>query len=111
MKKIALLGATGSIGQQTLEIIEQNPDLFAVEVLTANNNADLLIEQARKFMPNVVIISNEAKYEQVCNALAQLPIKVYAGCDAIAQVVERARLIPSSLPWLVFQVCCPPCVR
>ena len=92
MKKIALLGATGSIGQQTLEIIEQNPDLFAVEVLTANNNADLLIEQARKFMPNVVIISNEAKYEQVCNALAQLPIKVYAGCDAIAQVVEMGSI-------------------
>ena len=92
MKKIALLGATGSIGQQTLEIIEHNPDLFAVEVLTANNNAELLIEQARKFLPNVVIISNEAKYEQVRDALAQLPIKVYAGCDAIAQVVEMGSI-------------------
>lgn len=92
MKKIALLGATGSIGQQTLEIIEQNPELFAVEVLTANNNADLLIEQARKFLPNVVIISNENKYELVREALAQLPIKVYAGCDAIAQVVEMGSI-------------------
>ena len=88
MKKIALLGSTGSIGQQTLEIIENNPELFSVEVLTANNNVDLLVEQALKFMPNVVIISNEAKYTQVKEALSQHPIKVYAGCDAIAQVVE-----------------------
>jgi len=92
MKKIALLGSTGSIGQQTLEIIEQNPDLFAVEVLTANNNVDLLVEQARKFLPNVVIISNENRYESVREALAQLPIKVYAGCDAISQVVEMGTI-------------------
>jgi len=88
MKKIALLGSTGSIGRQTLEIIENNPELFSVEVLTANNNVDLLVEQALKFMPNVVIISNEAKYTQVKEALSKYPIKVYAGCDAIAQVVE-----------------------
>jgi len=88
MKKIALLGSTGSIGRQTLEIIENNPELFSVEVLTANNNVDLLVEQALKFMPNVVIISNEGKYTQVKEALSKYPIKVYAGCDAIAQVVE-----------------------
>lgn len=88
MKKIALLGSTGSIGQQTLDIIACNPDLFSVEVLTANNNANLLIEQAMKFMPNVVIISNEEKYPEIKEALSELPIKVYAGCDAIAQVVE-----------------------
>jgi 1-deoxy-D-xylulose-5-phosphate reductoisomerase len=88
MKKIALLGSTGSIGQQTLEVIENNPDLFSIEVLTANNNVDLLIAQALKFKPNVVIISNEQKYEQVKEALANHPVKVYAGCDAIAQVVE-----------------------
>ena len=92
MKKIALLGSTGSIGQQTLEIVEQNPDLFSVEVLTANNNVDLLIEQAVKYKPNVVIISNEEKYHLVKDALADLPIKVYAGCDAIAQVVEMGSI-------------------
>lgn len=88
MKKIALLGSTGSIGQQTLDIIASNPNLFSVEVLTANNNANLLIEQAMKFMPNVVIISNEEKYPEIKEALSEFPIKVYAGCDAIAQVVE-----------------------
>src|SRR5665647_346206 len=92
MKKIALLGSTGSIGQQTLEVIENNPDLFSVEVLTANNNVDLLIQQTLKFMPNVVIISNEEKYMQVKEALAHLPVKVYAGCDAIAQVVEMGSI-------------------
>ena len=88
MKNIALLGSTGSIGQQTLEIIDKNPDLFSIEVLTANNNVGLLIEQALKFKPNVVVISNEEKYARVKEALAPLPIKVYTGSDAIAQVVE-----------------------
>ena len=92
MKKIALLGSTGSIGQQTLDIIACNPDLFSVEVLTANNNANLLIEQAMKFMPNVVIISNEEKYPEIKEALSEFPIKVYAGCDAIAQVVEMGSI-------------------
>lgn len=92
MKKIALLGSTGSIGQQTLDIIASNPDLFSVEVLTANNNANLLIEQAMKFMPNVVIISNEEKYPEIKEALSEFPIKVYAGCDAIAQVVEMGSI-------------------
>jgi 1-deoxy-D-xylulose-5-phosphate reductoisomerase len=92
MKKIALLGSTGSIGQQTLEVVENNPDLFSIEVLTANNNVDLLIKQTQKFMPNVVIISNEEKYAQVKEALAHLPVKVYAGCDAIAQVVEMGSI-------------------
>ena len=92
MKKIALLGSTGSIGQQTLDVIEKNPDLFSVEVLTANNNVDLLVEQAIKFKPNVVIISNEEKYNLVKDALAHLPIKVYAGCDAVTQVVEMGTI-------------------
>lgn len=92
MKKIALLGSTGSIGQQTLDIIASNPDLFSVEVLTANNNVNLLIEQAMKLMPNVVIISNEEKYPEIKEALSELPIKVYAGCDAIAQVVEMGSI-------------------
>ena len=92
MKRIALLGSTGSIGRQTLEIIEQNPGLFSVEVLTANNNAELLIEQAVEFSPNVVIISNEEKYPAVRDALSKYPIKVYSGCDAIAQVVEMGSI-------------------
>ncbi|MEI7830481.1 MAG: 1-deoxy-D-xylulose-5-phosphate reductoisomerase [Prolixibacteraceae bacterium] len=88
MKNIAILGSTGSIGQQTLDVIANNPDLFSVEVLTANNNADLLVEQAIKFKPNVVIISNEEKYAKVKEALSSYPIKIYSGRDAIAQVVE-----------------------
>jgi 1-deoxy-D-xylulose-5-phosphate reductoisomerase len=92
MKKIALLGSTGSIGQQTLDVIENNPDLFSVEVLTANNNVGLLIEQALKFRPNVVVISNENKYNLVKEALEGEPIKVYAGYDAITQVVEMGSI-------------------
>ena len=92
MKKIALLGSTGSIGRQTLDIIENNPDLFSVEVLTANNNVGLLIQQTQKFLPDVVIINNEEKYAQVKDALAHLPVKVYAGSDAIAQVVEMGSI-------------------
>ena len=88
MKKIALLGSTGSIGQQTLEIVENNPEFFSIEVLTANNNVDLLIKQALKFNPNIVIIGNEEKYHLVKEALANYPVQVYAGCDAVAQVVE-----------------------
>jgi 1-deoxy-D-xylulose-5-phosphate reductoisomerase len=88
MKNIALLGSTGSIGQQTLDVIANNPTLFSVEVLTANNNADLLIEQALTFKPNVVVISNEDKYTRVKEALSPYPIKIYSGYDAIAQVVE-----------------------
>lgn len=87
-KKLAILGSTGSIGTQTLDVVAEHPDQFEVYVLTACNNASLLIEQARKFMPDSVVIANEKKYEEVKNALIDLPIKVYAGNDAIAQVVE-----------------------
>lgn len=88
MKNIAILGSTGSIGRQALEIIGNNPDKFAVEVLTANNNVGLLIEQAKKFHPNVVVIANKEKYNIVNNALSRENVKVYAGLEAIAQVVE-----------------------
>lgn len=91
-RHIAILGSTGSIGTQALEVIEANPTLFQVEVLTAGNNADLLIEQAIKFKPNAVVIGNEALYEKVKNALWNEDIKVYAGEDAIAQVVEMEEL-------------------
>lgn len=88
MKKIAILGSTGSIGTQALEVIEEHADKFQVEVLTANGNADLLIEQAIKFQPNVVVIADEAKYKKVEEALWEHDIKTYAGNDALAQVVE-----------------------
>lgn len=87
-KGIAILGSTGSIGTQALEVIEANPELFEVEVLTANNSAELLVEQAIKFQPNAVVIGNEAKYQMVADALGHYPIKVYAGSRAIEQVVE-----------------------
>lgn len=87
-KRVAILGSTGSIGTQTLEVIRQHPENFSVEVLTAQNNVDLLIQQALEFVPNAVVIGNEANYSKVKEALASAPIKVFAGQKAIAQVVE-----------------------
>lgn len=87
MKRIAILGSTGSIGTQTLQVIEAHPDLFCAEVLTAQENVELLIAQALKFRPNMVVIGNEAKYPLLVDALKQEDIKVYAGKDALAQVV------------------------
>lgn len=87
-KRVAILGCTGSIGTQTLEVIAQFPDLFTVEVLTAQNNADLLIDQALTWCPNAVVIGNEDLYPKVKEALASRPIKVFAGQKAIAQIVE-----------------------
>ena len=88
-KKIAILGSTGSIGTQALQVIEEHSDLYEAYVLTANNQVDLLIEQARKFQPEVVVIANEEKYTTLKDALADLPIKVYAGADALCQVVHE----------------------
>jgi len=85
-KRIAILGSTGSIGTQALEVISHHPELFEVEVLTALNNVDLLIEQSIRHKPNVVVIGNEDLYERVRLALESLSIKVYCGADAIAQV-------------------------
>jgi 1-deoxy-D-xylulose-5-phosphate reductoisomerase len=87
-KNIAILGSTGSIGTQALEVISAHPDAFEVEVLTAQNNAALLIEQARKFKPNVVVIANDDHYLQVKEALANEDVKVYAGEKALADVVQ-----------------------
>ena len=86
-KKIAILGSTGSIGTQTLEVIAAHPEHFEAETLTANNNTDLLIQQAIRFQPNAVVIGNKEQYSRLKEALAQYPIKVFAGYDAIAQVV------------------------
>ncbi|GGG19703.1 1-deoxy-D-xylulose-5-phosphate reductoisomerase [Pontibacter amylolyticus] len=88
MKRIAILGSTGSIGTQALEVIGANPDSFELEVITANHNADLLIAQALAFKPNAVVIANEALYEQVRDALQHEAIKVYAGANALNSVVE-----------------------
>lgn len=88
-KKIAILGSTGSIGTQALQVIEEHSDLYEAYVLTANNQVDLLVEQARKFQPEVVVIANEEKYVTLKDALADLPIKVYAGADALCQVVQE----------------------
>ncbi len=85
-KRIAILGSTGSIGKQALEVIGKNPGRFEVEVLTAFNNTELLIEQALKFLPNVVVIGNEEKYGFVREALEKVPVKVFAGSKAIGQV-------------------------
>ena len=92
MKNIAILGSTGSIGTQTLQVIEANSDRFCVEVLTANRNADLLIEQALKFKPGIVVIADEEKYPYVQEALGREDIKVYAGASAIAQVVATGQV-------------------
>ena len=90
MKNIAVLGSTGSIGTQTLQVIEANPERFRVEVLTANNQVELLAQQAVRFKPNMVVIANEEKYGQLKELLADEDIKVYAGSEAIAQVVESS---------------------
>lgn len=87
-RHIAILGSTGSIGTQALEVIEQHRDVFELEVLTAHSNADLLIEQSMKFRPNAVVIGDESKYRQVNDALFAADIKVYAGLEALSQVVE-----------------------
>ncbi|MGL5318517.1 MAG: 1-deoxy-D-xylulose-5-phosphate reductoisomerase, partial [Bacteroidales bacterium] len=88
IKKIAILGSTGSIGTQAIEVVEEHPDLFEVYALTANNNSELLIQQALRLQPEAVVIANPDKYSEVKEALKHEPIKVYAGSDAIAQIVE-----------------------
>ena len=87
-KRIAILGSTGSIGTQALEVVEQNPDLFEIDCLTANSNADLLIAQAKKFKPNSVAIADDTKYLQVKEALANEPVKVFGGYNSIVQLMS-----------------------
>ena len=88
MKRICILGSTGSIGTQTLQVISEHPDLFEAYVLTANSRADLLIQQAKQYQPHSVVIADESKYDYVRDALADEPIQVYAGADALCQVVQ-----------------------
>ena len=87
-KRIAIFGSTGSIGTQALEVIKANPDLFEVEILTAQTNAELLIEQAIQFKPNAVVIGDEAKYEVVKSALTAHNIKVFSGDKALEEVAD-----------------------
>lgn len=91
-RHIAILGSTGSIGKQALEVISLHADTFAVEVLTANNNAELLIQQARQYKPNAVVIANAEHYEYVRDALADLPIKVWAGAKALEDCVAMEEI-------------------
>jgi 1-deoxy-D-xylulose-5-phosphate reductoisomerase len=88
-KRIAILGSTGSIGTQALEVIEKHSELYEAYVLTANNQVDKLIEQARKYKPEAVVIANEQHYPKLQEALADLPIKVYCGAEALCQVVAE----------------------
>ncbi len=89
-KRIALVGSTGSIGTQALDVIRRHPAHFTAEILTAQNNADLLIQQAIEFQPNMVVIGNETAYTKVKDALASYPIKVFAGKSSLAQVCESS---------------------
>lgn len=86
-RRVAILGSTGSIGTQALQVIAQHPDSFGVEVLTANNNHEALISQALRFLPNAVVIGNKDKYPAVKEALSATDVKVFAGFESIAQVV------------------------
>ena len=86
--KVAILGSTGSIGIQTLDVIERHSDLFEVELLTANNSTDLLIEQAIKFEPNNVVICNHSNYKKVADSLSNHPVKVFAGIDSVCDLVK-----------------------
>ncbi|MBQ2341787.1 MAG: 1-deoxy-D-xylulose-5-phosphate reductoisomerase, partial [Bacteroidaceae bacterium] len=87
-KKICVLGSTGSIGTQALQVIEEHSDLFEAYVLTANKQADLLIQQARRFRPSAVVIADESRYQYVSDALSDLDIQVYAGDEALWQVTQ-----------------------
>lgn len=88
VKRVCILGSTGSIGTQALDVIEQHSDMYEAYILTAYNNDELVVKQARRFKPEVVVIANEAKYEKVKDALSDLPIKVYTGAKALCEVVQ-----------------------
>ncbi len=91
-KRLAILGSTGSIGTQALEVVDAHPELFSVEVLTANNNVDILIQQAKKYQPNIVVIANKDKYQYLKEALSLEPVKVFAGDESVAQVAAMSNI-------------------
>jgi 1-deoxy-D-xylulose-5-phosphate reductoisomerase len=88
-KHITILGSTGSIGTQALDVVRANPDNFEIDCLIAQSNADLLIQQAAEFLPGSVVIGDESKYDKVVSALSSFPIKVYSGADSIVQIMEQ----------------------
>lgn len=88
MKRLAILGSTGSIGTQALDVVAAHPEQFEVEVLSAHSNAELIIDQAKKFRPNAIVITDESKYQQVKDALSLYPIKIFAGKDSLNDVVQ-----------------------
>lgn len=88
MKRLAILGSTGSIGTQALDVVAAHPEMFEVEVLSAHSNAELIVEQAIKFRPNAIVITNEEKYEEVKSALHLYPIKVFKGSESLNEVVQ-----------------------
>lgn len=91
-RKIAVLGSTGSIGTQALDVISRHPERFEAYALVANNRVDKLEEQARRFLPEVVVVGNEARYAELKEALSDLPVKVWAGSDAVEQVVSDSEI-------------------
>jgi len=92
IKRIAILGSTGSIGTQALEVIKANPQHFSAEILAAHSNAELLIKQAIEFDPNAVVIVDESKYLLVKEALQHTDVKVFAGSKALEQIVEMSSI-------------------
>lgn len=92
MRSIAILGSTGSIGTQTLQVIEANPTLFQVELLTAQNNWELLVQQSLRVQPNAVVIGNKKNFEAVKKALAHTDIKVFTGKESIIDSVKSANI-------------------
>jgi len=105
-RQIALLGSTGSIGTQALDVVRDNTDRFEIYALVARQNVDLLAQQAREFRPEVVVIADEQYYAPLKEALADLPMKVWAGADAIATMLtafyaSRALLVSTPLPVLI----------
>jgi 1-deoxy-D-xylulose-5-phosphate reductoisomerase len=92
IKRIAILGSTGAIGTQALDVISKHRDLYEVSVLTANNNVALLAQQARTFLPDTVVIANESRWEELKEYLADLPVKVFAGADSLCDAVENPQV-------------------
>lgn len=92
MKRLAILGSTGSIGTQALDVVAAHPEQFEVEVLSAHSNAELIIDQAKKFRPNAIVITDESKYQQVKDALSLYPIKIFAGKNSLNDVVQWDRV-------------------
>lgn len=91
-KRLAILGSTGSIGTQALEVVDAHPGLFSIEVLTANKNVDVLIQQAKKYQPNIVVIANKEKYQYLKEALSNEPVKVFAGNESVVQVAAMSNI-------------------